>query len=205
VAFIPTPNTAKVAVHYTLFDQVIVNTLWFEKIDETLWTGAQLNTLCANVWDWSSTVLLSLLSNDLRLTLVDAVDQTNAASFYGSFSTTSIPGEIVSQSLPSGSCVTVKFSSDLTGRSYRGRNYISGIPQSVVDDNAVIDTFATSLTSAFYALPTMVSGLDCNHVIASHYHNGAPRTTGVTVVVQDYHMVDLFIDSQRRRLSGRGT
>lgn len=205
MAFIETPNTAKVAVHYTLFDQQIINTLWFELQGENVWSGASLNTLCEDVWEWAGSYLLAILSSDIALTLVDAVDQSAPASFYGSYSNTAVNGEIASQSMPTGTCLTIKFASDLTGRNYRGRNYVSGLPTNGVTDNQVFASFAADLEAAYTALPTVLTVPDCFHVIASHYFNNAPRAAGVTVNVQDYIVVDRNLDSQRRRLTGRGS
>lgn len=205
MAFIETPDTVKVAVHYLLFSQQWINTLWFESQGSTSWNGSTINQLCEDVWTWADAEIMSILSNDCFLTLVDGVDQSAPSSFYGSYAASPVIGSAAAQSAPSGVCITVKFASDLTGRSYRGRNYVSGIPSTGISDNEVTSTFANALIGAYDLLSTYLTLADVYHVIVSHYTGGAERAAGVTVNVQDYQIVDYNLDSQRRRLTGRGT
>lgn len=204
MAFIPVSGSVKVAVHWTLFDELLINTLWFETLGAVEWDGPNINQLCGDVWAWAEAELIPILSNDIILTLVDGVDQSQQNSFYGSYSETPVVGSVAAQSAPSGICVSVKFASDLTGRSYRGRNYVSGIPSTAIDNNQITTTFRTALTNAYSDLNTYITLDQVVHVIASRFTNNQPRTGGVTVLVQDYQIVDLNLDSQRRRLSGRG-
>jgi hypothetical protein len=46
---------------------------------------------------------------------------------------------------------------------------------------------------------------DAVHVVVSRYHLGAPRVTGIATPVITYLATDNNVDSQRRRLTGRGT
>lgn len=204
MAFIPAYGCAKVAIRYVLFDQEVINTLWFASGTGDPWSGGSLSNLCNWVWDWSTNELLPLLSNDLKLTLVEATDQSIAESSYGSFADATEDGDIVSQSLPSGSCITIKFGTYYTGRSNRGRNYISGIPAVSVADNRVESTFATNLAAAYETLNSYVAPEECSHVVVSKFTNNAPRETATFNIVQNYVVVDRNIDSQRRRLTGRG-
>jgi len=52
----------------------------------------------------------------------------------------------------------------------------------------------------------VIAGLSHFWVIASYFQNGAPRVGGpVYFVVDQIVFVDGIVDSQRRRLPGRGT
>jgi len=203
--FIPSTGTAKVAITWSLFGQTLINTLWFQSISGDPWNNSDLDTLAFQAWAWAEGSLTAILSNDISLTLVEAVDQSFAGSAYGSYTTSPANGDIVSQSLPTGSCLTIKFATGLTGRSNRGRNYISGLPEVRVADNAMDSTFTTSLVAAYEDIPASTWVNDAYHVVCSHFADGAPRETAVVNAVTGYIVVDANIDSQRRRLTGRGS
>lgn len=205
MAFIPTDLVAKAAIQYRLFGNDVINTLWFEKTDETEWNLLSLQDLAAVLYSWVTSHVLVNLSNELTVHSITVTDQSSetATSYY--YSTADDPGEVVGQSLPANVCMTISFKSAARGRNYRGRNYISGIPTVSFNDNIVDASFANGILSAYEELPAAVGVLDCQHVIVSHFLDKAPRANGVTVPVISYGYHDRNIDSMRRRLNGRGS
>lgn len=91
------------------------------------------------------------------------------------------------------------------GRSYRGRVYLSGTPDTVIETMNTIDaTHAANLVSGFNALATLLDGHGFDVVVASKQHNGV-ETNPAEVNEVIAFAVDVLVDSQRRRLTGRGT
>lgn len=204
--FIPAGGlVAKAAVEYRQFGNQIVNTLWFEKIDEAEWTSAELALLNAGIGQWVEDDLIPLLSQELTLFRITSRRWATADDFYAEQSFSGIAGADAGLALPTSNCISVKFASSLTGRNWRGRNYVAGLTSTDTNDNEIIEPFRAGLIAAYELLNTKVQeNVAAQHVIVSFYSDNAPRLTGQTVPVVSYNVVDLHIDSQRPRLNSRG-
>lgn len=203
MVFIETPDTAKVAVQYESGGQDIVNTLWFENAGG--WAEAALQLLADSVLDWAIDELIGYLSNDIQLISATATDQSveGGAQAVATPPTTTVGGSSTNAASNNATGV-VTFRTAKTGRSYRGRNYVSGIPNEyIITPVSLSAVWTAGILAAYEALADVEAAADCQHVVVSHYHALAPRAAGVTEVVTAYTM-DTSVDSQRRRLQGRG-
>lgn len=203
MAFIPTILTARVALEFTLNSQAIVNTLWFEAGIE--FDAAKLLDLAQAVAAWAATSLLPNLAAPIALFNVNAtgqasgsepsVDYTLPSPVFGSVAQPTVPPQVAS---------VVTFQTPLRGRSFRGRNYVGGIPTTSQAAPGVLTAGAQGAIAAAYAALTDVEvAEDVTHVVVSHFAAGSPRAAGVTTPVTTYR-VDAPMDTQRRRSVGRG-
>lgn len=203
MAFIPVPNTAMVELRQTLFGQQIENVMYFEKA--TAPSVADLEALAAAVETWFVTDVMGvLLSTDIIWREAYVTDLSSAtAPTAVSLAEAGSTGGIGSASLPGNATVAVSFRTAGRGRASRGRNYLSGLSESVVTGNQVSSAFASDVTTAY---ETMISAppTGWTWVVVSRQLNGVARTTGETIPVTSAGLTDLHIDSQRRRLTGRG-
>jgi hypothetical protein len=110
-----------------------------------------------------------------------------------------------------GSTFVVSFRTDLRGRSFRGRNYVIGLTEDMVDGNSLEAGVSEPWRLAYAHLGTLVADIDWTWVVVSRFSGVSgsppeptPRVAGVTTPITSVVVVDQFIDSQRRRLSGRG-
>lgn len=114
-------------------------------------------------------------------------------------------GSIAGNVYPGGVTIALKFSTGSAGRSFRGRMYWTGIAESQASGNvlldAVADAFVTDMNDFFDDVET-ATGL--THVVVSYCNGNAWRTTGVATPVLTVLLTDKNLDSQRRRLAGRG-
>ncbi len=203
MAFIPVPNVAKVAIVGGYAFQEVVNTLYFEA--SAGWGLGDLHNLCEAVHDWWSLNLPDELSQDFGLFEIQAysLESDSAPSFVLAVTPTEY-GLVAGQGCPTNAALVVSFRTDLRGRSYRGRNYLSGIPVSRVQSETDVNaTMQAGALSAYEGLAAVETTMSCNHVVVSREHNGVKLSTGVATVVTSY-TCDSKLDSQRRRLSGRG-
>lgn len=199
MAFIPVPNTAQFNIHQLLFGVPVENTLSFEQ-DEP-WTAGDLAAATVGLQTWWEDEIAPLLSADITLVRISgrALD-TASSPVWENPVIPSVPGTVVSPSMPGNVAFVVSLRTGLAGRSFRGRNYVAGIPDNVQTSNVVSQTFADNLINAYSALvgtQVLVPGI---LVIVSRQENKAPRTTGVTTNVQSVITVDLTLDTQRGRL-----
>lgn len=207
MAFIPVPNTIACDVIAELFGQIIENTLYFAFPDEPL--ISEVGQLAASVGEWAVGGLCPVLSEDYIYKRTEARgiwDQAQPAitNVVG----TNTPGGVASPGAPGGTCIAVGFRTAYGGRSFRGRNYVSGFPLAACEGNQLATAYATGIVDAYDDLVPIYVADDLPnavHVVVSRYSLNAPRVTGVTTPILTYLMANRDLDSQRRRLTGRGS
>lgn len=114
-------------------------------------------------------------------------------------------GGIVSPAEPGNVSFCVSLRTAASGRSFRGRKYVPGIPANKRTENTIDSAWAADIVDAFNNLVSILNALDKFLVVVSRVADGIERTIGLATHVETASVVDLFIDSQRRRLTGRGT
>lgn len=203
MAFVPTPGVAKVALHGILVLEDIINTLWFASPDE--WDAAHLQVLADATFSWFTTHVLPFLAASFTALSSTATDQSTDGGVQAThIGAGTDVGGASGASAPANASLVVSFRTDRTGRSYRGRNYIAGIPMAQVNTpTTVLPAYQAGVMAAYAELSGTESAANCTHVVVSKFHNKVARPAGVPTTVMAYS-ADNRIDSQRRRLAGRG-
>lgn len=208
--FVPVVNTALVEIRMTLDSQKVENTLWFRF--ETAINATILSTLGADLLEWWTTFYAPLTSDN---TILREIVCTDMASATGPQVSTPAPisttGTSSGPQLPNNNTLTVSFRTANRGRAFRGRNYIVGLVRDVVLDNTAIPGYITTVIDAYeQLLPLHTTLSNGQWVIASRFQgvdadgDPIPRAVGVATPVTAVVVVDSTVDSQRRRLPGRG-
>jgi hypothetical protein len=203
MAFIPVPDCAEVVVKATVFGQNVFNTFNFKGI--TGWGQDEIDDLASLFYTTWVAEVLPELSVDYNLVSVVARDLRTAIGLTSEVATAD-QGEVAQTSLPINCALAFKRGSNLTGRSARGRVFIGGIPETVYTpaSQTISSTFGTALRLALEAIDTALDGIDWTEVIVSRQQAGVPLTTGLVYDVVGWSVVNLVLDSMRRRLPGRG-
>lgn len=203
--FVPAPQTAKVAIVGTSFGQTIVNTFWVTF--STAVTQAILDAIVAAAQTWWGSYMKPAMPSSYTLGTITATDQTTQN---GPSSTVSVAqaGTSGSASMPNGMAVCVTERTALRGRSYRGRLYWGPLTSDMAassDKNQITSTAAANIGAYLLGFASAMSAMATpgNHAVVSHFHNGIARASAVVTPIETYH-ADTFLDSQRRRLTGRG-
>jgi hypothetical protein len=201
--FIPALHTIKMAIVHSLAGQNVVNVL---HIRDTL--GAPDRTRATTLADalatsWVTNIMASL-SNDLRLSHIDWTILDSQTSPAGRTGEAGVSGSINSPSEASNVALVYTLRTALRGRSYRGRLYIGGIPQSQRADAVTASIgWADGLAAGFSLLISDMFDVDAEPVVVSYQHNKV-ITNPAHVETVDHFTTDYYFDSQRRRLHGRG-
>jgi len=204
MAFIPVTNCVMAELRFTLDSQHVENTLYFQRASP--WTAPLGVLLGSHLFDWWVTNMAPSLSDDLNLDSVHVTDLTTVSGFAVDFvPSASENGAIGGSSLPNNCAICISFRTEARGRTGRGRNYICGLPQSHVAENTLDTADGIAFVAAYNALPAVAGASAATWVVVSRHLDGAPRTTGLTRSIISVLLLDLIIDSQRRRLPGRGT
>lgn len=203
MAFVPVPFTAMVELIYDYFGEVCENTLYFRgSVD---WTAIDMTTLATEVQAWWVANYAPLVSNSLTL---QRVKVTDIASQTGGVieKTSGLPaagGISASPGMPGNVALAVSFRTAGRGRHQRGRNFVLGITEAQAAGNEIAGATQAAWVSAYNALFAAVTVNAADWVVVSRFFNKAPRSTGATYVVT-HVLADDALDSQRRRLQGRG-
>lgn len=204
MAFIPVPDTCMFELRFTLQGEHVENTLYGHL------TGGWSASTARNVGDaliqWWIDNMSASLSDQISL---DSVHCTDLSSSTG-FSTDAVPetapvGAVGGQCLPNNVAICISFRSQARGRSGRGRNYVCGIPDTHVSANTLDSADGIAFVDAYKLVDDVMSDFDATWVIVSRFLDGLPRDEGITRLITSVLLVDLTVDSQRRRLPGRGT
>lgn len=208
--FIPAPNTVSVEVFGSYRGAVIESV--FHVLKGSPFTLSQVQGLRGVFVTWINTYWKLCFVSAFLITRVriKALDSDSAPMEDYPISPV-VAGTMGcgGQYLPGSACLAFKLATGLSGRSYRGRVYV---PVTCTDltpspgNNDVSTTWSNSVIANISNLLTVIPAWDASaHLaIASFRHANAWRTTAVVTPVISVVIVDSHLDSQRRRLSGRG-
>lgn len=190
---------------YLWDEQIVSNVFHVESGGD--WTTAALELLADTLVTWAVTELIPNMASTVTLEHVEAKDiggEAGEAVVVPCIGTCSGNGTN-GPALPNNVTVAVKWLTGLSGRSFRGRTYHIGLTENQVTDNELVPIFDATLSDAYLALLDAIAAADptWEMVVASFVADGVPRVTGVTTPILD-SQIDPVVDSQRRRLPGRG-
>lgn len=202
--FVPVPDTLMAELRFISQGQKIENTLYFQgSAGVSASLASDLGDALISWWD---TQFQPITSDTMALVEVFLTDLSDATSFTVS-DTAGLPnaGASTTEPLPANVAHCVSFRTAQRGRSARGRNYIAGMTEADTNGSLISSTIVADHVTAYTILlgaGAFVAGLEW--VVVSRFHNGVARTTGLAIPVTNVLSVDAVVDSQRRRLPGRG-
>jgi len=205
MAFVPAPNIVQVELRCTLDGQNIENRWNVNVFHEP--TSADLTAIANNVAstvieDWIPTIPDAVTFREIHLR---SLHTANGIELTAPFPIPS-NGSLVGGVLPSNVTLCVSLRSSSSGRSARGRLYWMGLVEGDVTGNVVSTPRGAAIVAAVQAMIAALTTAGYAWVIVSYFTNNAPRVGGpVYFLVQNALIVDSVVDSQRRRLPGRGT
>lgn len=203
MGFIPAPNTMKAETRFTYHSQQVENVMYFRK--EGAIELADFSVVGNNIVDSWNTHIKVMVSSELSF---DAIKFTDASSESGPtlYYTTGLPlvGSLAGAAcLPGNVTAVASLNTAKRGKSYHGRLYHVGITEAETIGNVLQSNMRASITAYLEEIMgnCHIEGYDL--CVVSFYHNGAPRVTAEVTPVATI-VVNGTLDSQRRRLPGRG-
>lgn len=202
MAFVPCPGIAELAVVSIVGDVEATNVFHMDFAQVTPLTALDLENAAADISAAFVSHLEVPLSSDVGVLEVRARDLTVQFGAGIVYPVAGNGGSGAATPLPPGSAVVVTWTTGIVGRSFRGRSYLMGLPEGLVDEEGRIagathTALGTGATAFIGALdPGALSGAQL--CVTSKFHNGAPRATGVSTPITN-RQVRIHIHSQRRR------
>lgn len=202
MAFQPAPGIVQATLEGTVDGQLTINDLYFFS-SGTITVGT-MTTLLNALLNWFTTNLASLLSDDWSAVRVRLVDLTTATGLTVENPAVQVGG-VAGEANPNNVAACVSIRTAQRGRSGRGRNFVPGIPGSVVTLNTLDSGFISDLLTAYSALVgagTFAAGWQL--VVLSRVTGGSPRANGIGIPVTSVTMVGNSVRSMRSREIGHG-
>lgn len=203
MAFVPVPTTAKVEMIFSYNGLFCENVYHVEKA--TNYSESDLITLAQAFISWWNTNIKTFVPDDCVLynVICTALDSDTSPAIEYSIGLPSAGSATSSAPLPNNVTVCIRWLTGYRGRSYRGRTFHIGLVEASVNGNEIEGSTLTQLVEGYNQLIDDMQDLEANLGVVSYVENKIPRTTGVFTPITSA-TVDVFVDSQRRRLPGRG-
>lgn len=197
-----TDRLVKAEIRFTWNNQLVENVLHFQhSIDAPNPTNMQdLATVI------EGQVNPSWLTN---MTSTCTFREVYVESYAGEFSISASQvgsgvGAVGVNSMPGNATFCLSLRTAFVGRTRRGRMYTIGMDESQQSAGVVSSTYRNNWITLLEQLKAAAGAANWIWVVASFWSGGVERATGLVTPVESVIAVDDFVDSQRRRLQGRG-
>lgn len=200
--WIPAVNTVKTELLATWDSQIVENVHWW--LYSTPPSISDMTALGQAIRDWWVAQIKPIQATAVTLNKVKCTDMNTQVSPVVEV-TSSLPQSGIGggDTLPNNCAVVVKWLTANRGKSYRGRTYFYGLQEANVTKNTVSSVHTAQILAAYTALKNLVVTPQPVLVVASFATGNQWRTQALTTGIIDLTVEDT-IDSQRRRLPGRG-
>lgn len=199
--FVPVPSAAMIELFWRQDNQRLENTLYFRQADS--YDAAELLTLATEVLAWATSEIIPNVSNQVTLVGIKATSLESDSA-----PAIELPAAVVGAhtfpALPNNVTVALKFLTAGRGRSARGRNYIVGLTENDILNNTINSVVLQAWVDAYAELLTIGTITQGAWSVVSRFENGVERNPGIAQLVTGVAATDATVDSQRRRLPGRG-
>jgi len=167
------------------------------------YTQTDIDTLADAIDQWMVGEILPIMPSETAYVRTDVRGLSVVNDLFASNNNGAGVGALGGENLSSNVTWAVKFTSGLTGRSARGRNFVWFLDSTAQDTNEdfITTARANAIVAAYAEIPTYIGGSGWAHIILSRFTAGAPRAAGVAFLVSNYSFTDLKLDTQRRRIS----
>lgn len=203
MVFVPATNVIQCNIRADYLNEQVENVLHF-RIGQAP-TAALVDFVAQNVRASWATNMLPNLAGDYIFREVYATDQSTQNGPVATVpQSPPASGQFPGPSLPGSVALCLTHRTPNRGRSFRGRTYICGLTEGQVVGNTVGQSAASGILGGFLTVIANLAAINATFVIVSRVSNGAPRAAAVVTEVTDTLLRDNSVDSQRRRLAGRG-
>lgn len=200
--FIPAEETAQVALR-ALQDGQQIEHVFYVKAAAPLVPG-DLSEIALAVSDWFTDHYAPLLVSTVTGVEVVVTDwSTDAGPRVVSRDIAGIAGGDGTLPAPNNVSFKIAFSAGVRG-AHAGGPFVYGLPANKIDASTLDVTLANDLVNAWVLLGTDLLALDYQLVVVQNCEDNAWLTIALVHPIAGITYTDLVVDSQRRRLPGRG-
>lgn len=187
--------------------QEVINDTHWRVAGGAVWTAIQMQSLGAAYIDWWGSNVQALTVAGYVMSEVVVTQQIVGGLQEIVTSGLPLSGSLVGDALPLNIAACITFATGRSGRSGRGRYYLGCLGELSTTASRFTAPFVTAVNTAFAALTLLdspLAGEQFQLVVYSTVFNKVARLAGVPTAVTSAYLRDNVVDSQRRRLPGRG-
>ncbi len=202
MAFVPAVNCCRVEMVFSCEGQIVEN-VYHVAVGATP-TPTIMTNIAAAFKTWWHTHLVAMEPTAVSLNLIRVTDLDDEFA-PGIEYVSGLPetGSNVTLPAPMNVTVAIKWVTGNRGRSFRGRTYHVQLRVDQYTSSTLNGTNAADLKTNYDFLRTDIATAGWQLSVLSTRHNKANRVTGLVTFITGVS-VDPTLDSQRRRLPGRG-
>jgi hypothetical protein len=202
--FVPVPYVVQLDAIYSQAGQFVENSHFYQH-GTTEPTMDDMSDLCADYVAWYVAYYAPLLPAQVSLVKLRCFSLSTQNSQGVEYATAlPITGSLANGvTLPNNVTYAVSWRTGLRGRSFRGRTYAIGLAKGHVLESSIHPSAMPDIAMAWHHFRSM-AGEGWTFVVVSRFSGGGPRSIGVATPVYTFS-IDPNLDSQRRRLPGRGS
>lgn len=204
MAFQPAVNCAEAVINYSGPGGLYANVLNFKFA--TAYDQGDIDALAAAVDQAVGGAFIGLIGTVVTYVSTTVRGLTSSVDLEGVNDTEAAAGTASGTSMPPNVTYCLSLRTGLTGRSARGRFYTVGVTSAHLSAaDTVSTTYRDNWIAALEAIGTQAGDDGWQWGVLSRQNNGVVLGSAVFREITDIIGVDLFLDSQRRRLRNRGT
>lgn len=205
--FQPVPNTVEIAVQGTLMGQQVENKFYAQAAEAI--TSSMVNELAGIAADWVTAHFLANVPAAYNHTRVVARDLTSESSFETVDSSAAGPGTNSGTYMAGNVTAAVHRATIFSGKKQKSRIYhIAPMTGFMADNNDLSTAGANALIVLYDQLRTAIlAGTEGTYTYGypQRIIDGVRLATANFIEVVGHTFTDKYLDSQRRRLPGRGS
>ena len=200
--FYRVPNTIKMELLFGAQGQKLENVLHIE-CAQAPGTAIAI-AIAGDVISWWNSTMKPLIASDVALTGIRMTSLDSSDGFQLEYNVgLPIFGTAAATGLPLNVTACIRLTTYQRGRAYTGKLFHVGMINAQTAGNALYSGFVATLKNAYEGLISALTDTDYLPVVVSKVLHGVVRTNPeVTTIVGV--AVESYLDSQRRRLTGRG-
>lgn len=203
MAFQPVQDGVVAVVNQTVHGEVANTVLYFK--GPILPNVTQLTQLATQIRGIYVALWLPQCAQSYSLVNVETRDvSTDGGIFASSPAAPPALGDLGLNGAPGNVSFAVKHLTERSGRSYRGRSYVCGFPASFIVGNELATSTIAAAVNLFNQIRIDAQNLGFTFSVCSRFENKQPRQVAILTPVTLSTGSDTTVDSQRRRLPGRG-
>jgi hypothetical protein len=203
--FQPAPDCVQVTVEGSLDGQLTINDLFFRSQIGPR-TPADVLFLTQAIRDWYIDAVVPNLNHNWEGRVVKGRGLSSPNPITALAGMVDVVGALTGDQLPNNCTMAVHFGTGMAGRSFSGRNYVPVLDRDFVIGNVIDSAWANDIVLAYMQLvfPGAVVPDGWIWVIISRVQGGVRPAEALFHEITSVSVVDRIVDSQRRRLPGRG-
>jgi hypothetical protein len=203
MAFQPAPDCVEIILVGEVADQTVINT--FEAQMDGGYALADVEALANDIDTWVGAEWLHGMSSSYSYIRTDVRGLNSAIDLAASANANAGPGLRSATTFSNNASLAVSRRSGFTGRGARGRIYLPPPPSDALDDdNHISSDYADAIVGFLDLMDDAIASAGFLPVILHRVEAGVPLVEATVFTLVEWVVVDLVIDSMRRRLPRRG-